>query len=237
MKRRRNAPWKSGRYTVDVDEYIDPWSGKRQFKYLVTDSKGKRVAEEAQFDKHDQALKEGLDVVAAQTRPIGILGDVSPVEHGGGILYHDPTDDTYRVIYFEPYVSGRREEMINVYAFGIAGPGDVLDDLSWVDWDSIASSSGISVEDLKAAADSKDPMVRARLYEEVGQIDGFLNLDAYPSEGNVGTAADHWDDDIEDAHKAERKTRRPNRRRKPKGKPKPNKARRAAAIRRRFMRL
>ena len=57
---------------------------------------------------------------------------------------------------------------------------DAIKDLDWVDWDEIARSAGGSKEDLLRDGRSRDPVVRAWVYQAVGQYHGFLNLDGYP---------------------------------------------------------
>jgi hypothetical protein len=107
------------------------------------------------------------------------LGDANPLDYGGHIVYrvHDPKNDTRWVTgeYWDEPV----DDAYRVYRWDIEK--DVVKDLDWVDeWDAIAASIGMPLENLMRMARSEDTLDRAQVYEMVGRFHGFENLDSYP---------------------------------------------------------
>jgi len=135
-----------------------------------------------------------------QLEPVGVIGDRSPVEHGGGVIYKGPGDE-YELHYFQPY----DEDLVSVYRFDIAP--DVLAELDWVDWKDIANYIGMDVDELKGYAKSDNVHARASVYESVGGYHGFGELDLDPLESTVTVIDRRYDKDINKAHKAEESRR------------------------------
>lgn len=132
---------------------------------------------------------------------IGIIGDVNPIEHWGGIIY----DAGYgpHVTYFQSY-----EDMVSVYDFPIED--NVLEDLNWVDWNAVAKSIGMPVSELKEHAVSPNVFARASVYEAVGGYYGFGELDPYAEEMTIKQAERKWGRAVDAAHRAQSKARKKN---------------------------
>ncbi len=137
---------------------------------------------------------------SARGKPIGIVGDVSPIEHWGGIVFQRPGKQ-YSMLYFQSYDGDK----VSVFDFEIED--DVVKDLGWVNWDAVASSIGMPVEELKGYGRSKNVMARASVYEAVGGYDGFGNLDGYQQEMTIRTAEGKWDRSVNAALRAQSKAR------------------------------
>lgn len=140
-------------------------------------------------------------------KPIGVIGDVSPVEHGGGVIYEAP-NGTYEMHYFSPYEDDDGEELVSIYIFDIAP--NVLSELDWVDWKQIAQYIDMPVDELRGYAESTDPLARASVYESVGQYHSFGELDPYQREESVGATDLKYDKDIDKAHAAQSQRRSSN---------------------------
>lgn len=116
----------------------------------------------------------------------GNLGDAHPFDHGGFIIF-DVFDSSrgrqWTAAEFwrapqEGEVYERDERAFVVYGFTIED--DVLTDLAWVDWVKIAEFAGFQARDIQTMGTSPDPMIRARLYEIVGNYYGWDNIDSGP---------------------------------------------------------
>ncbi len=128
--------------------------------------------------------------------PVGVIGDRSPVEHGGGVVYVGPGDEV-ELHYFQPYDDGT--ESVSLYRFDVAP--DVMAELDWVDWKALAKSADISMEELKAAS-TGNALARASVYEAVGQHHGFGELDLDPLESTIDVIDRRYDKDVNKAHAA-----------------------------------
>lgn len=118
------------------------------------------------------------------------LGDRHPLDYGGLIVYR--VRDTKKSgphnswveadFWYEPLEVDRddpEKDQYEVYRFTIEP--DVFKELSWVGaWDHVAESAGIPDEELLRMGQSGNPLDRARVYEAVGRMYGFENLDSYP---------------------------------------------------------
>lgn len=134
--------------------------------------------------------------------PIGVVGDRSPVEYGGGVIYQGPGDEV-ELHYFQPYDDGTDAVTLSV----IDIESDAMSDLDWVNWTGVASYIGMDVDELKGYASSSDPHARASVYESVGMYSGFHELDLEQTESTVAVLDRRYDKDINKAHRAEEQSR------------------------------
>ena len=131
------------------------------------------------------------------------LGDVNPLDYGGYFVYRDTTG-----VYAEEaeklfVLDAVYHESFTVYRFSLDRLKQVRDgenlylvpvrfDASWPypvshydewfhkDLNSIAKSTGQTVQELREAFCSEDARVRAFAYEAIGDYHGYENLDGYP---------------------------------------------------------
>ena len=114
---------------------------------------------------------------------IGHTGDIDPIAHGGGFVY---TDITHKygpeLTHFEP---GPDEEWESKRGETKLLSFQVLLESGMREWwydklPDIASYTGISLEELQASAQSKDPMELAALYSALISYFGAEEFDQYP---------------------------------------------------------
>ncbi len=132
---------------------------------------------------------------------IGVIGDNSPIEHQGGIIYDAGYGPT--LTYFQPY-----DERVSIYTISIAD--DVEGEMDWVDWAALASYQGMDEAELRGYARSKDVLARASVYEVIGSRDGFRELDYSPEDMTLEAAERKWNRSVDAAHKAGQKRARKN---------------------------
>lgn len=137
--------------------------------------------------------------MATRRKYYGIIGDQSPIEHWGGIVY----DQGYgpQVTYFQSY----DDDKVSIYTFNVED--DVVADLDWADWAGVASFSGMDVAELKKYGRSKNLLARAQVYETVAGYHGFGELDPYPEETTIAKAERQWGRAVDAAHRAASKRR------------------------------
>lgn len=135
-------------------------------------------------------------------RYIGVIGDVNPIEHQGGVIY----DAGYgpHLLYFQPW-SDEGDDMVSVYEIPIGD--DVLEDLSWVDWNEVADFIGMDESELRSHARSDNVHARASTVEAVGSYYGFGELDPQVIDVTYEHAEDKWGDAVDAAHRAQQEAR------------------------------
>jgi len=104
------------------------------------------------------------------TTYFGVIGDMNPIDHGGGVVFDAGEGSGPCMTYFQPW-----EGNVSVYTIFIGE--DVGSELDWTDWAGLASWSGIEESEMKEHAVSPNVLARASVYESVGGYHGFANLD------------------------------------------------------------
>lgn len=108
-------------------------------------------------------------------RVVGSIGDVNPIEYGGGFVFKG--EHGYYVEY-TPGEDGSEGTKLEVY--GAFVPADVLTEYDWVDWKAVASSSGETLKELRAAATGKKALGRVYAMEMIAGHYGWNTLDDSP---------------------------------------------------------
>lgn len=127
--------------------------------------------------------------------PIGVIGDMNPIEHWGGIIYE--TQYGVEMIYFQ-------ESEGTVWAYRVDIDDDPWSDLDWVDWDGVEDSTGTPVEEIEQAAKSDNVLARAGVYEAAGSYHGWGEFDQQPETLTLEKAEAKYGDDVDRAHAAKR---------------------------------
>ncbi len=125
----------------------------------------------------------------------GILGDVNPIEHDGGVVYEG--DYGPEVVHFQGW-SDDNGPRVTVSRFSVED--NVLEDLTWVDWEGVASCHGMDVAELKKHAVSDNVLARAQVYESVGMYCGFGELDLERRELTLEEAEEEFGEFVDRAH-------------------------------------
>lgn len=135
----------------------------------------------------------------SETKFHGIIGDMNPIEHDGGVVYQNDPDQSPEVVYFRGW---HDDEGPRVTVATFCVEDNVLEDLTWVDWDSVASYIGMDVEELKGHAVSDNVVARACVYESVASHSGFMNLDSQPRELTLEQAEKEYGEFVDKCHAA-----------------------------------
>jgi hypothetical protein len=120
-------------------------------------------------------------------KPVGTIGDVNPLDYGGGLVFSD------RVEWYEPDDENDENSRVRCYRVDF----DVLSD-SWIDFNAVASTvDRKAAELLHSARTSTDPQVRANAVWDVALHYGWHELDGYSlhltraeAEARIGEAAE-----------------------------------------------
>lgn len=115
-----------------------------------------------------------MESMSENTTFHGIIGDVNPIEHDGGVVFDRGNGP--EVLYFQGWTDEYGEDRVTVFEF------TVVEELDWVDWDSVSRSYGIYVDELKALGRSPDVLARAEAYNCIASYYGFRELDPNPRE-------------------------------------------------------
>jgi hypothetical protein len=140
--------------------------------------------------------------MARNGRVLGQIGDVNPIDFGGGVVSLDADrratlEYTYGVETEYPAETGTGEGIehltLQVYQVDLGSDGDeFLSDLDWVDWPAVASFTGMDVAELRQGARSKKALTRALVAADVGSFFGFSELDQYPAFFTVAELERRW---------------------------------------------
>jgi hypothetical protein len=125
----------------------------------------------------------------------GVIGDMNPIEHDGGVVYTGEYG-TY-VRYFQGWSDGEGPR-VSVYDFCVED--DVGEDLTWVDWKSVAECVGLKEEELRAYFAAPNPLARAQVYESVAAHYGFGELDSMPRKMTPEEAEKEFGEFVDAAH-------------------------------------
>jgi len=108
-----------------------------------------------------------------------IVGDIGWIDYGGGFIVIDENGDPdlEMVEPLQSYDSKWFPAKWMVYRACLR-PGE----FDWADLESMSSTTGIPVEDLKTAMNSSDPKELAWFTWEVAQVFGYGEVDCYPLE-------------------------------------------------------
>jgi hypothetical protein len=122
---------------------------------------------------------------------IGRIGDVNPIDYGGGVVVrvhqggksHLILEHTYGMESEHPEAAGltdakERAALLTLYRADIAD--DVKAHLDWVDWNAVRASSGVNLATIAHDATAKDPVLRALVYELVASHYGWGVIDTGP---------------------------------------------------------
>jgi len=118
-------------------------------------------------------------------RNIGSIGDVNPIDYGGGFILRFPKDPVLTLVYIEPPDDDTDlespEARWTIYTVLLESPGD------WCNWEDVAhTTSGDAATYRASFADGADPRHTAMAIEDAARFYGWENFDSYPSQLTKG---------------------------------------------------
>ena len=114
---------------------------------------------------------------------LGNVGDVNPVEHGGGVIVQDG-DDEPRIEYFYGLDTDEPDENGKFKVYYATVEPDVFGWHNWVSLDNqeeLAEEAGVSIEEYRLQGRSSNVVERARIIEDIAGRWGWYELDYYPA--------------------------------------------------------
>lgn len=111
--------------------------------------------------------REALEVV-------GTIGDVNPLDYGGGIVYRDKVG-ALSLEWYEPEDEDNEDSPITCYRVDLDHGAE-----SWMALGAVAKTCDESELELRAAFDSPDPVRLAHAFWSVAMYHGWHNLDSDP---------------------------------------------------------
>jgi len=146
-----------------------------------------------------------------KARKLGSIGDVNPIEYGGGPIYTAPESGGPWVEYFygldederasrisRDYDLDEAEEKIDqlkvqVYRVDLGKGGrEFLSEYDWVDWEAVAASGGQDLERYDAK-NLKTASERANAVWDAAGHYGWHEFDQYPLELTIAALRERWD--------------------------------------------
>jgi hypothetical protein len=124
-----------------------------------------------------------------ESKKIGSIGDVNPIEYGGGVVFDTEYGPIIEYTYGLEDESDDANEM-DVYQVSVAR--SVWDDLNWAYEMEIAEVTGIQLRKLVKMGKSKDVMDRVAAYEAAASVYGWHELDQYPVKLTAKELEQRW---------------------------------------------
>lgn len=130
-----------------------------------------------------------------RTYKIGSIGDVNPIDHGGGYVFYVPS----RPYYHLEYTHGDEDDgdegpkQLALYRVDLeVDAAGFARDYSWVKWGDVARSSGVPLADLTDPAVLAHPFSRAMVIWDAASYYGWEDFDSYPLRMRRGDLAKRW---------------------------------------------
>lgn len=134
-------------------------------------------------------------------RVLGQIGDVNPIEYGGGPVWQDDGGEAHLAYTWgletdhpdaDP-MGDVQDLKLQVYVVSLESSGaDFVSWYDWVNWADVARSIGMASAELRGYARSDDPMARASVAESIAGYYGWGELDPYPEAYTVGELERRW---------------------------------------------
>lgn len=127
-------------------------------------------------------------------RKVGNIGDVNPIEYGGGFVFKNEYG------YFVEYTHGMESDCPDVEKlsrcelalYSVPVPDDVFSDHDWVKVEEVARTIGADPEELRKAGSSNNVMERVRALEDIASHWGWNELDHYPQTVKASELKRRW---------------------------------------------
>lgn len=172
----------------------------RQLDREIADVLSKKRSGSSKPRRHHSTVKSG--------RKLGSVGDVNPIDYGGGYVFAVPGGGTPHLEYFEGLDSDERAERLSyaddsdekidalkvkLYQVDLGKDAkDFLSDHDWVDWEKVASSTGQDAANYTNPTKLRSAQARALVIQDAAGYYGWHEFDQYPVELTVGELKKLW---------------------------------------------
>ena len=168
-------------------------------------SRGKTAPRSSPSPKRASSKRSHATIRGA--RKLGSIGDVNPIDYGGGYIFSSPESGGPHLEYFEGLDSDERATRLSygddsdekigalevtLYRVDLGKDAkDFLSDYRWVRWDDIARFTGQDVSEY-APAKLRTAQARALAVQDAAGHDGWGNFDSYPLQLTVSELKERW---------------------------------------------
>jgi hypothetical protein len=136
-------------------------------------------------------------------RKIGSVGDVNPIEYGGGFIFSAPETGGPWIEYYygmeseHPDVQDDPDDVPDlsavVYRVDLHKNGrEFLNWYDWIDWDDVAGSTGLDVAEYTTPSRLKKAQARALAIQDAAGYYGWHEFDSYPLQLTLGELMERW---------------------------------------------
>ncbi len=152
-----------------------------------------------------ERAKKAVTPYTPKRRKLGRIGDVNPIDYGGGYVVSDA--NATMVEYFEGLDGNERAQRLSyeddgdekidklkvkLYHVDLGKDAqDFLRDYDWVNWTEVADVNGQTTASY-TPSELRSPLARARAIEEAAGYHGWDNFDSYPTTTTVGELRKLW---------------------------------------------
>lgn len=154
-------------------------------------------------DTSDASAAKRSHATIRGARKLGSIGDVNPIDYGGGYIFSTPESGGPHLEYFEGLDSDERASRlfdddeidalkVELYRVDLGKDAeDFLSDHDWIDWKDIARTTGQDISEY-APGKLRSAHARARAAEDAASYHGWANFDSYPLQLTVGELKERW---------------------------------------------
>ena len=116
---------------------------------------------------------------ATKARKLGSIGDVNPIEYGGGIILSLPGDSPW--LEYCQGLEGGEGCPLELYRVDLYKDGkEFLSWTDWVDWEKVAKFCGQDVAEYTTVRRLRTALSRALAVFDAAEYYGWANFDSYP---------------------------------------------------------
>ena len=128
---------------------------------------------------------------------IGSVGDVNPVDYGGGYVFYNLAQRDFYLEYTYGLEDGREHgeehKPVEVYQIDLERTAaQFVRDHDWVDWGNVASSTGQPVDTYTNLDKLADPNYRAWVIYDAASHYGWHEFDSYPIRMSPSALEKRW---------------------------------------------
>lgn len=137
-------------------------------------------------------------------RKIGSIGDVNPIVYGGGYLFSATGSGGPWVEYFDGLESvapdaDEDEDLdleVTIYRVDLHEDAErFLSRYDWVEWEKVASQTGLDVEDYTNLTNLRTAQGRALAIQDAADYYGWYEFDQDPLQLTLGELKQRWDEE------------------------------------------
>jgi hypothetical protein len=167
-----------------------------------------RTSRRARTQRSHAAVRGARAHATVRARKLGSIGDVNPIDYGGGYIFSAPESGGPHLEYFEGLDTDERAErlayaddadekidklQIQIYRVDLGKDAkDFLSDYDWVNWEGVASSTGQDSSEYTTPGKLRTAQQRALAIQDAAGYHGWHEFDQYPLQITVGELKQRW---------------------------------------------